>query len=43
LLLARTSGAPIDAFGAPVPQLVITRIVPPYELLIRTKRLGAPR
>lgn len=43
LLLARTSGAPADAMGAPVPELVVTRIMPPYELLIRTHGAGASR
>lgn len=43
LLLARTSGAPADAMGVPVPELVVTRIMPPYELLIRTRGTGASR
>lgn len=41
-LLARTSGPPADITGNPSPEVVVTRLVPRYELRIRTKRMGAP-
>jgi hypothetical protein len=42
-LLARTVGPPVDHAGDPVSELVVIRIIPPYELSIRTRRAGAFR